>query len=456
MLCRECRASVLLRLVSAMLMCAFAHAFQPLGALITRPPPCAHFPQSFSRISNWKKARGAPPLIAQLRMAEDDEEPRRPEVDEIADTVKSASAPVDLDVQVVKLRAILQDHVREERFTEAAQAQREIQALERGLVKGVEAPSGGRVAGRPERESGGRAMLTETRGPMESFAGSRLVPKVKMVLTDDERRRDDEEPDDIFYSKPRLVLHVDQPFAERLQGLYARRIMAGSAVLDLGASCATFLPEDVEMREVVGLGMNWEELNSNEGLSRRLVQDLNAEPLLPFPDASFDAVVCSSAIQYFTNPEQVLAETARVLRPGGVVILSFTDKCFDSKVPLAWKARGNLARAQLIQDCTRAAGGFTAPELIWEVSQFSPIGQVVPAMRGTLGGDPFIAVVAYKGAPPPGWAMRVDGDSAKGGSLAGYGGGPGQLLQKVPLLKGLTPFAASYVVYLLASKLLLH
>lgn len=147
MLCRECRASVLLRLVSAMLMCAFAHAFQPLGALITRPPPCAHFPQSFSRISNWKKARGAPPLIAQLRMAEDDEEPRRPEVDEIVsapplpqtspvkqplerpasnratcdaresrrlpffeqvDTVKSASAPVDLDVQVVKLRAILQ------------------------------------------------------------------------------------------------------------------------------------------------------------------------------------------------------------------------------------------------------------------------------------------------------------------------------------------------------------
>ena len=35
------------------------------------------------------------------------------------------------------------------------------------------------------------------------------------------------------------------------------------------------------------------------------MQDLNEEAVLPFPEASFDAVVCSSAIQYFTNPEKV-------------------------------------------------------------------------------------------------------------------------------------------------------
>jgi len=201
-----------------------------------------------------------------------------------------------------------------------------------------------------------------------------------------ERRRDDEEDDEVFYAKPRLVLHVDQPFAERLQRLYAQRIMAGSAVLDLGAACATFLPEDVQMREVVGLGMNWEELSANEGLSRRLVHDLNAEPVLPFEDESFDAVVCSSAIQYFTQPEKVLAEAGRVLRPGGVLITSFTDKGLESKLPLAWKARGNLARAHLVQDCTRAAGAgvFTAPELVWHVQQLSPLGQVpLPSLTPT-------------------------------------------------------------------------
>jgi hypothetical protein len=79
-------------------------------------------------------------------------------------------------------------------------------------------------------------------------------------------------------------------------------------------------------------------------------------------------------------------------------------------------------------------------------------------MRGSLGGDPFIAIVAYKGAPPPGWAMRLDGDIAKGGSLANYQGATpgGGLMSRVPMLKGVTPFAASYLAYILASKLFLH
>ena len=34
---------------------------------------------------------------------------------------------------------------------------------------------------------------------------------------------------------------------------------------------------------------------------------MNANPKLPFADGSFDAVVCASAIQYYTQPEAVLA-----------------------------------------------------------------------------------------------------------------------------------------------------
>jgi hypothetical protein len=34
---------------------------------------------------------------------------------------------------------------------------------------------------------------------------------------------------------------------------------------------------------------------------------VNANPKLPFADGSFDAVVCASAIQYYTQPEAVLA-----------------------------------------------------------------------------------------------------------------------------------------------------
>jgi len=54
--------------------------------------------------------------------------------------------------------------------------------------------------------------------------------------------------------------------------------------------------------------------------------------------------------------------------------------------------------------------------------------------------------------------MRLDGDIAKGGSLANYQGATpgGGLMSRVPMLKGVTPFAASYLAYILASKLFLH
>jgi demethylmenaquinone methyltransferase/2-methoxy-6-polyprenyl-1,4-benzoquinol methylase len=38
---------------------------------------------------------------------------------------------------------------------------------------------------------------------------------------------------------------------------------------------------------------------------------------LPFPDGSFDGLVCGYALRNFTDLAQAFAETARVLRPGG-------------------------------------------------------------------------------------------------------------------------------------------
>ncbi len=54
----------------------------------------------------------------------------------------------------------------------------------------------------------------------------------------------------------------------------------------------------------------------------RLVLIWKEASALPFPDASFDAVTCLEALEFMPDPEQVLQEMVRVLRPGGVLVTS--------------------------------------------------------------------------------------------------------------------------------------
>lgn len=43
---------------------------------------------------------------------------------------------------------------------------------------------------------------------------------------------------------------------------------------------------------------------------------------LPFPDATFDAVVCLEALEFMPDPDQVLREMVRVLCPGGIFLIT--------------------------------------------------------------------------------------------------------------------------------------
>lgn len=43
---------------------------------------------------------------------------------------------------------------------------------------------------------------------------------------------------------------------------------------------------------------------------------------LPFPDNTFDAVTCLEALEFMMNPPAVLRELVRVLRPGGLLVLT--------------------------------------------------------------------------------------------------------------------------------------
>ncbi len=134
-----------------------------------------------------------------------------------------------------------------------------------------------------------------------------------------------------------------------------------------------------DFERVVGHGLNEAELAANDRLDEFVVRDLNAERSLPFADGAFDAVCCALSVQYLQYPGAVFAEFARVLAPGGAVVVSFSNRMFPTKAVRAWRTASMDERADLVERYV-TAGGFAVENRLAER----------PA------GDPFYAVVGRK------------------------------------------------------------
>src|SRR5262249_32982284 len=115
-------------------------------------------------------------------------------------------------------------------------------------------------------------------------------------------RRIDESDDELFYSQPRLVVHIDDGAIRKVGEIYARFLPHAGAILDLMSSWRSHLPEDVRPARLVGLGMNRPEMEDNPALTAIVIHNLNQNPALPFAEAEFDGAVVAVSIQYMTRP----------------------------------------------------------------------------------------------------------------------------------------------------------
>ena len=141
-----------------------------------------------------------------------------------------------------------------------------------------------------------------------------------------------------FYAPPRLVTHIDEGAVAALIGRYRERIPDHGRVLDLMSSWVSHLPPELHYTEVVGHGMNADELAANPRLDRWFMQDLNRAATLPLADGSFDAALCCVGVQYLQRPLAVFAEVRRVLTRGAPFIVSFSNRCFPTKAVAIWRA----------------------------------------------------------------------------------------------------------------------
>lgn len=229
------------------------------------------------------------------------------------------------------------------------------------------------------------------------------MPAPREVLDQRQRGKIDLSDDRLFYSSPRMVHHLDGGFRAQLTQLFRERIPEGAAVLDLCSSWVSHLPPEKSYSRVIGHGLNAAELGRNPQLSEFFVRNLNTDPNgWAIADASLDAVVCTASVQYLQQPEAVFAEIARVLRPGGVVIMAFSNRMFYEKAIIAWRDNSDYGRCSLVKSYVAATGAFGEPELVKgvELGEQSPLQRLQQWGQGLLGGggtsDPFFAVVAYR------------------------------------------------------------
>jgi methyltransferase family protein len=168
-------------------------------------------------------------------------------------------------------------------------------------------------------------------------------------------RLDDSE-DELFYEPPRLVYHIDEHAVAALTEFYRRVLPAGGVLLDLMSSWVSHLPPEIEYAEVIGHGMNPEELAANPRLSRWFVQNLNRDTALPLAGASVDAATICVSIQYLQKPVEILRELARLLRPGAPLVISFSNRCFWTKAVAVWRGLDDDGHARLVELYLRRAG----------------------------------------------------------------------------------------------------
>lgn len=189
------------------------------------------------------------------------------------------------------------------------------------------------------------------------------------------------DPDDrAFYRPPRLVTHLDDAAIAEVGALYDELGVGRGDVLDLMSSWVSHFRSPPA--HLVALGMNAEELAANPQASSWVVHDLNADQQLPFADASFDAVVCCVSVDYLVQPLEVFDEVARVLRPGGPFVCTFSNRCFPTKAIRGWLATDDGAHIGIVGEYFRRSGPWGAPR-----AQHRNRGR---------GGDPLYAVWAVR------------------------------------------------------------
>ncbi len=127
---------------------------------------------------------------------------------------------------------------------------------------------------------------------------------------------------------------------ERALRILRREVPEGGRVLDLGCAFGYGTAKIARHYETYGLDASPDYIRRARRAVPRARFAVGAAEHLPYPDASFDAVVLLDVLEHVDDERRVVAEIARVLRPGGLLVLSVPHggllRWWDSLNVYAW------------------------------------------------------------------------------------------------------------------------
>ena len=189
---------------------------------------------------------------------------------------------------------------------------------------------------------------------------------------------------------------------------------AGKDVLDLGCA-GGFMAEALHARgaRVTGIDPAAQAIAAARAHAAQAGHDIRYAvghgEALPHADASFDAVVCVDVLEHVQDLPRVLAETARVLRPGGLFLFDTINRNWLSRLAtitiaediLRLLPRGTHDPALFIKPSELRAG---LERVGLEPGRFTGLGPRGITRRGdlTFGPLPLTAILYMGAARKPG------------------------------------------------------
>jgi hypothetical protein len=198
----------------------------------------------------------------------------------------------------------------------------------------------------------------------------------------------DAAPDPIFPPAPSFD-QIDGAAVAAVTNLYREMLPPSGAILDVMSGWVPHLPPETSYRRVAGIGIDRCAMAENPFLDEWRAQDLNSNPILPYPNAEFDGATICGAIQYLRRPGEVIREIARVLKPGAPLIVTFSNRCLATEAIACWCLLDETGQLCLIAQHFANAGNW---------ADIRCLDRTPPG-----GGQPLYAVIGRSlGAIPPG------------------------------------------------------